>query len=177
MDSMKTHRTALALAAFLICLASGAAAQGSFKLGVFDPNKLLTNSKLGQSLQDDLNKFRVGKEAEIKKSGDDLEKRAAQYKAGVASMSDERREEVETELTQLRRDLERSTHDADDELTRRRQKAYKQLSEDVSAILEDYGKKNGYTVILDRSFCAFAAPSVDISDDLVRLLDSRRTTP
>ena len=161
----------------LVVGANTANAQVGTKIGVFDPNKLLTNTKLGQALQDELNQFRVSKEAEIKKASDDLEKRVTQYKASVASMSQERRDEVEGDLTKLRRDLERTTRDADAELARRRQKAIKQLEVEVSAILEDYGKKNGFTLILQRDFCAFATSSVDISDDLVRLLDARRTTP
>ena len=183
MDSMKMFRNA-ALVAFLVSLIVGlggvvptAHAQAGTKIGVFDPNKLLTNTKLGQALQDELNKFRVTKEAEIKKASDDLEKRVTQYKAAVATMSQERRDEVEAELTGSRRDLERNTRDADAELARRRQKALKQLETEVSAILEDYGKKNGYTLILQRDFCAFAVSTVDISEDLVRLLAARRTTP
>lgn len=183
---MKFHRiavlrTSLALALVfgvgLVGAATTARAQAGTKIGVFDPNKLLTNTKLGQALQDELNQFRVAKEAEIKKSNDDLERRVTQYKASVATMSQERRDEIETELTRLRRDLERTTRDADAELARRRQKAIKQLETEVSAILEDYGKKNAFTLILQRDFCAFATSSIDISDDLVRLLDARRTTP
>lgn len=166
--------TCPSLAALALLAATTSFAQGGLKVGTFDPNKLLTGSKLGQVLQEDLNRYRVSKEAEIRKAGEDLEKRVAQYKTSVQTMSPERRDEVEIELGNVRRDLERMTRDADGELTRRRQKAVRDLETEVASILEDYGKRNGYTLIMQRDLCAFASESIDISDELVRLLDARR---
>jgi len=163
----------LLLAAILAFAASTASAQ-SAKIGVFDPAKLLSSSKMGQKLQDTLNQYRVTKEGELKKLKDEFDKRLDQYKAGVDTMSPERKEEVESDLASRRRELERISTDADQELGRRRQKAVRDIEQEVSVILEDYGKKNGYTVILQRDFCAFAAEAIDISDQLVQLLDVRR---
>lgn len=155
-----------------LCLAPAAHAQ-SLKVGVFDPARILSNSKLGQRLQDDLNQYRVTKEAELKRTQEDFDKRVAQYKAGVDTMSPEKREEVETDLATRRRNLERDARDAEAELTRRRQKAVRDIEQEVAAILDDYGKRNGYTVILQRDLCAFAADSIDVSNELVTLLDAR----
>lgn len=164
----------LLVAASLALLAPAASAQ-SIKIGVFDPAKILSSSKLGQKLQDDLNQFRVAKEGELKRAQEDLERRVAQYKAGVDTMSPEKREEVETDLTTRRRDLDRSAHDADGELGRRRQKAVHDIESEVASILDTYGKKNGFTLIFQRDLCAFATDTIDISNDLVKLLDAKRT--
>jgi outer membrane protein len=161
----------LCLLALLAAAAVPVRAQ-SVKIGVFDPNKLLTSSKLGQSLQEDLNRFRVGREAELKKSGEDLDKLVKQYKTGVETMSPERRDEIEADLAGRKRDLDRMAHDAEGDLQRRRQKAVHDLEQRVASILDDYGKKNGYTLILQRDLCAYAVDSIDISDDLVKLLDA-----
>lgn len=159
----------------LLAFAPAASAQ-SLKVGVFDPARILSNSKLGQKLQDDLNQFRVTKEAELRRTQEDFDKRLQQYKAGVDTMSPERREEVEGDLGTRRRDLERDARDADAELTRRRQKAVRDIEQEVAAILDDYGKRNGFTLVLQRDLCAFAADSIDISDELVKLLDARTAT-
>jgi outer membrane protein len=163
------------LLAAAVALAPAASAQ-SLKVGVFDPARILSNSKLGQKLQDELNQYRVTKEAEIKRAQEDFDKRVQQYKAGVDTMSAERREEVETDLGTRRRDLERSARDGDAELTRRRQKAVRDIEQEVAAILDDYGKRNGFTLILQRDLCAFATESIDISEELVKLLDARTST-
>ena len=151
----------------------GQAAAQSIKVGVFDPNKILTNSKLGQRLQDDLNKFRVEREAGIKADGEELKRLVDQYKAGADNMSDERRETIEADLLQRRRDLERAAKDAELELTRRRQKAIRDLEEQVQLVLQDYGRQNGYTLILQRDLVAYVPDTVDISDDIIRLVDAR----
>ena len=169
------RKISLLIVALLALVASNASAQGA-KIGVFDPAKLLSGSKMGQKLQDSLNQYRVTKEGELKRLKDEFDKRVDQYKAGVDAMSPERREEVETDLSSRRRELERLSQDAEQELGRRRQKAVHDIEQEVSVILEDFGKKNGYTVILQRDFCAFAASAVDISDQLVTLLDQRRPT-
>ena len=175
--SMKILRNACLLALFACLAAFRVDAQATPKIGVFDPNKLLANSKLGQALQDDMNKWRVAKEAELKKSGEDLERRFQQYKASVASMSSERKEEVEADLEKSRLEFERTSRDADTELQRRRQKAFKQIETEMSSVLPEYAQSKGYTVILERAVCAWASPTVDVTDELVRLLDSRKTTP
>ncbi len=158
------------LAAFL----SPAASAQSIRIGVFDPAKILSSSKLGQKLQDELNQFRVTKEAELKKQQDDFDKRLQQYKAGVETMSSERRDDVEADLATRRRDLERAARDADAEMTRRRQLAVRNIEQEVAAILGDYGKRNAFTIILQRDLCAFAADTIDVSDELIKLLDARR---
>ena len=99
-----------------------------------------------------------------------------EYKTGVDTMSAERREEVEGDLGTRRRDLERDARDADAELTRRRQKAVRDIEQEVAAILDDYGKRNAFTLIMQRDLCAFATDSIDISDELVKLLDARTAT-
>lgn len=166
-------RFPIVLALALAVAAAGPAAAQSVKIGVFDPNKILTSSKLGQRLQDDLNKFRVEREATINKDGEELKRLVDQYKAGAENMSDERRETIEADLLQRRRDLERAAKDAEAELARRRQKAIRELEEQVQVVLQDYGRQNGYTLILQRDLVAFVPDTVDISDQIIRLVDAR----
>lgn len=166
------------LAAVVLCLgALGAQAQSGAKIGIFDPNKLLSNTKLGQALQDDMNRWRVGKEAELKKAGEDLDKRFQQYKASIATMSALRKDEIEAELEKARVEFQRSSADAEEELKRRRQKAFKQVADEITAALPEFAQKNAYTIILERGAVAWASPTIDVTDALVSLVNARRTTP
>jgi outer membrane protein len=88
-------------------------------------------------------------------------------------MSEERREGVEADLTQRRRDLERLVRDAEADLGRKRAKGVRELEEAVASVIGDYAERNGYTLILQRDFCAYAVPSIDVSSDIVRLIDAR----
>jgi len=166
-------RFPLLLALALAVAVAGPAAAQAVKVGVFDPNKILTNSKLGQRLQDELNQYRVEREASIKKDGDELKKLVDQYKAGADNMSDERRETIEADLLQRRRDLERAAKDAEAEMNRRRQKAIRELEEQVQTVLQDYGRQNGYTLILQRDLVAYVPDTIDISDEVIKLVDAR----
>lgn len=162
--------TMLALAA--LAFATPAVAQ-SARIAVFDPNAILTGSRLGQQLQDDLNAFRVQREAEIKKESDALKRLMEQYQAGLDTMSAERRETIETDLLQRKRDLERNAKDAEMELGRRRQKAVRQLEEQVQVVIRDYGTENNYTLILQRDLVAYAPDAIDISDAIIQRIDAR----
>lgn len=160
------------LAGAALVLSAGLASAQSAKIGTFDPNKILTGSKLGQKLQDEMNQYRVSQEAQIKKQKEDYDKLAGQYKSSADTMSEERREQMENDLLAKRRDLERTIKDAETELGRRRQKAVREMEEQVAKVLTDFGRNNGYTLILQADLCAYSLPSIDISDELVRLVDS-----
>jgi outer membrane protein len=163
----------LLFAALFCVLATGTARAQQVKIGVFDPTKIVADSKQGQALQEDLNRFRIQREADIKKERDALKRLLDQYKAGVDTMSQERREEIEADLTARRRDFERLARDADADLQLKRQKGVRELETSVAAVLDGYAKDNGFTLILQRDICAFAVPSIDISGDIVRLVDAR----
>lgn len=154
-------------------MAVAAPATAEVKIGVFDPNEILTNSRLGQQLQEELNQFRVQQEAEIQGKSDELKRLMDQYRAGVETMSEERRESIEQDLLQRRRDLEREARDAQEDMERRRQRAVRQLEEQVASVIEDFGRRNGYTLILQKDLCAFVTDTIDVSADLIRLVDAR----
>lgn len=166
-------RRILAPALFLAVLGVAGGAAAEIKVGVFDPTKIVAESKQGQALQEELNKFRITREGDIKRQRDEIERLLEQYKASVDTMSQERRDSVEADLTQRRRDLERLVRDAEADLQRKRGKGVRELEESVAAVIGDYAKRNGYTLILQRDFCAFAVESIDVSADIVRLIDAR----
>lgn len=168
--SLRPLMTALVLALGL-SVAGTAAAQ--VKIGVFDPTRIVAESKQGRALQEELNKFRITREADIKKQQQEIERLLEQYKAGVDTMSQERRDTVEADLTQRRRDLERLVRDAEADLQRKRAKGVRELEESVASVIGDYAQRNGYTLILQRDFCAFAVDSIDVSGDIVQLIDAR----
>lgn len=159
------------LLALVVASASAASAE-TLRIGVFDPARIVAESKRGQALQDELNKFRIQREAEINKQRDDLKRLIDQYKDGVDTMSQERREEIEADLTQRKRDFERLARDAEADLQRKRQKGVRELEAAVADVLDGYAQEKGFTLILQRDLCAFAAPSIDISTDIVRLVDA-----
>ena len=168
--SLRRH---LLLAVFLFAAGLSGPAHAQVKVGVFDPTRIVAESKQGQRLQEELNKFRITREADITKRRDEIERLLEQYKAGVDTMSQERRDTVEADLTQRRRDLERLVRDAEADLQRMRAKGVRELEEAVAGVIGDYAQRNGYTLILQRDFCAYAIESIDVSSDIVRLIDAR----
>ncbi len=168
-----TSRRLLLPVLFLAALGLAGSAAAELKVGVFDPTKIVAESKQGQALQEDLNRFRVSREGDIKRQRDEIERLLQQYKASVDTMSQERRDSVEGDLTQRRRDLERLVRDAEADMQRMRGKGVRELEEAVAGVIGDYAKRNGYTLILQRDFCAYAVETIDISADIVRLIDAR----
>jgi Skp family chaperone for outer membrane proteins len=161
----------LAAVATVLLLAPAARAQQAVKLGVFDPNKILTSSKQGQAIQDEVNKFRMEREAEVKRKKDEFDKLSDQYKASAPTTSVERKEQMENDLVERRRELERLLRDADADIQRRLKKGLSQLEGEIAKVLDTYAKSNGYTLIFSRDQVAYALPAIDVSDDLIKLLD------
>ena len=167
-----TSRRLLLPVLFLAALGLAGSAAAELKVGVFDPTKIVAESKQGQALQEQMNKYRISREGDIKRQRDEIERLLEQYKASVDTMSEERRESVEGDLTQRRRDLERLVRDAEADMQRIRGKGVRELEESVAGVIGDYAKRNGYTLILQRDFCAYAVETIDISADIVRLIDA-----
>ncbi|MEM7248821.1 MAG: OmpH family outer membrane protein [Acidobacteriota bacterium] len=168
---VKAATTLVSFLATALLVAPEAHAQ-SVKIGVFDPVRILSDSTIGQRLEEEVNRIRVSRERELKSAREAFERKVEQYQSSVQTMSPERREEVETDLEKQRRDLKRQLDDSDAELRRRLERGKRDLERSLSKVLEDYGRQKNFTLILQRDLVAFSPSSVDITDDLITLVNA-----
>ncbi|MBU4053382.1 MAG: OmpH family outer membrane protein [Proteobacteria bacterium] len=151
---------------------STAGAEG-VKIGIIDSQKILNTSVSGQAAKVELNKKGEeltndlkGKEAEILKLQEKLEREAL-------VMSAEMKDEKEREFRIKVGDFKAMEKKAKQEMGDLNMKIMAKIQNDVISIIEDLGKKGGFTVILERGTLLYAGGAVDISDEVIKLYDAK----
>ncbi len=141
---------------------------GEFKVGIMNVQKVLVQSESGQKAKVVFDAKR--KELEEKFSGDqaaivelqqEIEKKGAVW-------TKEKKDEKVLEFNRLRRDLQTKSEDGRLEMKRLQDKELEPILKALEVVVEDFGKNNGYTVILDsKNSVIYFDSANDISDALI----------
>lgn len=128
-------------------LASTAFATDGVKIGSVDVQKILLNSNSGKEAKEQLagraNKYegeKNSREEELKKLKADLEKQNV-------LLSESARSAKEKDYQQKLKEYQRFLKDAQDDLQGKNDELTNKIVESIVKIIQDYGRKNGYTTI------------------------------
>lgn len=163
----------LALSALALLTPHAALAADNLRVGIVDLKKALESSQAGKEAQ---KKYEVEvKKAQVKlddKKGE-FEKLQASFSKQKDSLNEKARTEKQEQLLTLEKDLKRSFADSQDQLRRKNAQLVGELVEKLRKVVDEFGKKQGYTVILEKGgqSVLFADSSVDITEDVVERFD------
>jgi outer membrane protein len=145
------------------------------KIGVVDLQKILEVSEAAKAGQESMRKEVERMEAEGKKSAAEAEDLKSRLDREAMVMSKEAREEKEREFRIKLSDLKALEKKYRDEIQQLKGKLINEIYKDVSAILEEIGKKDGYQLIIEkREAGVFYAPkTIDLTDRLLQEFNSR----
>src|SRR6266581_7915875 len=143
---MKRTITAVALTLSLAFAPAAFGADG-VKLGYVDVQKVLVQSDAGKDAKEQLagkgNKYETEKnsrEEELKKLKGELEKQSV-------LLSDTARVAKEKDYQQKLKEYQRFLKDAQDDLQAKNDDLTSRIIEEIVKVIQDYGRKNGYTYI------------------------------
>lgn len=152
---------------------SATAAQSPAHIGYVDVQRILARSSAGVSAREQIERDKAtmqkevdGKRTELEKLREDLEKK------GVLLSAEARKEKQET-LERKVRDLRRLVDDFQKELEKKEQGLLQKVLQELSGVIERYGKQRGYLVIVERRGAGvlYGAPEADITDDIIKAYD------
>jgi len=163
----------------LLTLASavGVCPAAEAKLGYVDVQKALNLSEAGKEAkeqlsgkvkryQDEIN----AKQEELKKLKDELERQGA-------ILSESKKADKEKDYSAKLKDFQRFTKDAQDELQGKDEELTKKILESFEKVVQEYGRKNGYTMIFARTGSdgiIFFDEKIDLTDTLVNQFNTTR---
>ena len=163
--------------AFSLSLALATAAFGAdgVKIGSVDIQKVLVLSEAGKEAKEQLagkgNKYEAEKNAreeELRKLKGELEKQSV-------VLADDVRKAKEQLFMQKRKDLDRFLKDAQEDLQAKNDELTNRLVEEIVKLIQDYGKKNGYSVIFVKNeSMVFVDENVDLTDGILKAFNSSR---
>ena len=113
------------------------------------------------------------KEAELEGRMGELKK----LRQGLELLNDEAREAKTKEAEEKADELQRFRANTARDLRRDRDKVAKEILKEIQDGVEDYAKANNFSLILDQRSLLYAQPVYDVTDGILKLLNSRYAAP
>ena len=136
------------------------------KIGVANMQRVLETSNAGKSAQEQIKKQKDQMEQELKQKGGEIEELRKQLERDSMVMSKEKREEKDREIRIKLNDFKSLQK-------RYRTQLVNQLLKDVSTLVEEIGKKEGYLLIINNTGVMYSPGSINITDRLIKELNAR----
>lgn len=171
---MKMRTTLLTTALCLFVLGGIAYGANVQKIGVIDLQKIIEESSVGKRSSVEMKSQGKKMEDILKEKGTEIEElqKALDQKGTV--MSKAAREKKEQDLRDKITDLKSLQRRYQDVLRELNLNLSKQITKDVFEIVEKIGKRDGYTLILDRRVggVVYVPAAIDITDAVVKEYNS-----
>ncbi len=170
-----TVRTTLALALALLCtLAAGARAD--MKLGYVDLQRALNESDAGKSAKERF-KVQVDRlQVDLKKKKDALDSMKEQLEKKASVMKPEEARNLESDYQKKLRDFERAYKDSQGELQQKDNELTVELLKELQVVIEEFGKEQGYSIILEQSSSSvlYGSPDLDLTEQIIARYNARK---
>jgi len=160
--------TTFCLAFFLFI--SNAAAADVAKIGIIDLQKILSTSDAGKQAQQKISAKGQELEADLQAKAAAITEDQERYERESAVMSAEARAEKERELKIKKLDFDDLKDKYESEFNAYNQELVNQFKADVVSAVGKIGKKEGYTLIIEKSSSGvvYAPTTIDLTDQVIQ---------
>jgi outer membrane protein len=157
----------LSLVAGATPLRAQQAEETALKVGVFDPQRVSEETEEGKKVQTDLTSLRDRKQAELLAKEKELTELQNQLTAQGLSLSPEKRTSLEKEIQKKALELQQARESARNEMQFELGAAQDRFRDRLLAVVERFGREEGFTLILDKSLTAYSTSAIDVTTAIV----------
>jgi outer membrane protein len=160
----------------LVALLATSSVAQEIKIGYVDLQRALNDSAAGQKAKEEFKRQVDRLQVDLKKQKEELESLKEQLEKKALVMKEEDRRNLEKDYQKRLRDFERSYKDSQDELQLKDNELTNKLLKQLQEVIIDYGKREGYTVILEQSSSTvlYGNPAADLTDKIIKEYDERK---
>jgi len=159
-----------------ILVASGSwAADPAVKIGFVDLQAVITQSKEGLAARGKVAAEAAEKQKEISAKEAEIKQMDAELQKQSPILSDAAKKDREEEIRRKLRDLKRLTEDFNRDLAKRESELVNDLLRDVTAVVRDYGKEKGFTLIVEKGQggVIYGSDQFDLTKEILERLNTR----
>jgi len=162
-----------ALVIGLVLVSMGVYAYAEQKIAVVNPQKILVETIRGKQVKDKLEKISNEKKLDIQKRETAIKNLEKELMS--PALNQDTREKKAAELQNLRVQLKRFVEDSQNEFQRRYQTEMQTLYKEIMPVIQQIGKSDAYTLILDLSSAgvSYFDTSIDITDAVIKAYDAK----
>jgi outer membrane protein len=160
--------------AVLLLLSGGPAFSADpVKIGVVDLQKILETSNSGKAAQNELKVQRDKMQADMKQRGNEIQEIENRMQREAMVMSKETREEKEREHRIKVSDFQALQRKYQGDLQEVERKLMGKLQSDITSLVGDIAKKDGYLLVISNIGVIYSLPSTDITERLIQELNAK----
>ncbi len=159
----------------LVAVISTSAVMAQSHIGVVDAQQVLYKSAKGKAFLQSMNQYVQQRQAEIKKVVAEAQQAEKEYKSKLASLSDEKRLQMEKKLSDYQTKLKRMQEDAKRELSIRQKEGFDKFQKILQPIVEKLAKEKNLDVVfsLAQSGIVYLSPSADLTAEVIKRVDAK----
>ncbi|HNU73849.1 MAG: periplasmic chaperone [Deltaproteobacteria bacterium ADurb.BinA179] len=167
----------MSLAAVLVAVLafSWQAHAADLKIYYIDSQRILTDSLAGKDVYKQLEVLKDERQKEIDTMQENLRKMGEDISVKEPTMNEQAKLELQSKYESELKKYNRFVKDAQEELRRRELTLVKPISDEVSTIIDEYGKQNSIDIILDRRDpgIIYASDKLDITNAILQRYDKK----
>lgn len=159
-------RSIIMMIAFCL-VASYAFAEG--KIGFVNTPAIIAKCEAGKRAMNELKDKFQGMKQKLDAKKKELDAMKEELQKQAMMLSQEAKLDKETQFKRKVRDFQDMGQSYQTQLQQAEQKLSKPILEKLVQVIQDYGKRNGYTAILDKqgSGVAYVAPGADLTETII----------
>jgi outer membrane protein len=166
---MRTIKRDLAISIlFFVAPLTAAYAADVAKIGVIDMQRVLETSSAGKAALSEIKQQKQKMESELQRKKEDIEDLRKQLERDAMVLSREKREEKEREGRIKLNDFKTMQKRYVAELKQQEKKHLQRMQKDVTELIQQIGKKEGYLLIVNKVGVLYSPTSIDITDRLIK---------
>jgi outer membrane protein len=145
------------------------------KIGTVSFQKILENSIAGKAAKKEITEEGQRMEADLKKNGDEVKVMQEQLEKDAAVMSKEAREEKKWQLDRKMDDFKALKVKYDRKIQEIQMRLVNKVRKEVLEIINAYGKKSGYLLIVEDITALYAPETLDITDQIIQIYNEKQS--
>ena len=157
----------LLTAILAIALMSGIALAED-KIGYVDLSKLFDE----YSKTKEYDKVLEGKHNEFEKERNDRIEKIKDAQGKLSVLAADKKSEVEANIEKMRNDLVEYDRQKKADLTKDRNEKIREILLEIEKIVSDYAQKEGYTLILNDRVLIYGAKTMDLTEQILQMLNT-----
>ena len=174
---MRVTMTVASILTLAAVLAAGAAAAAEqLKIGYVDLQRALNESEAGKAAKERF-KVQVDKlQGDLKKKKDALDGLKDQLEKKSSVMKEDEARNMQKDYERKLRDFERTYKDSQGELQQKDNELTVELLKELQVVIEQFGKENGYSMILEQSSSSvlYGSPELDLTEQIIARYNARK---
>jgi outer membrane protein len=152
---------------------SSAFAQERIKIGFVDIRRVVAESQAGKKANERFQAQIKKAESDVAKERQDLERLRADIDKKGPLLKDEERRNLEADFQKRSVNLQRAMSDYQQDLQQKNNEMMADILKDLEQIVNEVGKTDKFTLILERSQILYSDQGIDITSKVIETYNSR----